>query len=81
MFLTELCTSFVLCLLLGYVSTVWGLFHEGSFFRIFALLGLYSLASISFLYFVSTFFKSAQSAAQLTSTALILSIIIFFAGG
>ena len=62
------------------INRQWGLFHGGSFAEISALLFAYSAASTSFLCFVSSFFRSAHFAAQLTSLGLVLSILVFVAG-
>mmetsp|Transcript_20579 Transcript_20579/g.42192 ORF Transcript_20579/g.42192 Transcript_20579/m.42192 type:complete len:499 (-) Transcript_20579:478-1974(-) len=80
MFSTEFLSCAVLCVFLGAASAQWGLFHEGGFGPVAALLFCYSLGTISFLYFVASFFKSAQSAAQLTSLAMVASILAFVAG-
>ena len=80
MFLTELLTGGVLCALLALAATHWGLFNGGAFGPVFALLFLYALATISFLYFAAHFFSSSQSAAQVMSMAIVVSVLCFCLG-
>ena len=80
-FFAECIVMTMLCAVLCTMSQHWNLFHGASAIKIFICLESFGVGTISFLAFISNFFKSPEASGQIACSGAILSILVFVGAG